>query len=73
MNGKCIMCGESLPEGEFHKIYDCYEYTKKINAQLLEALEYTRTEYEDYIKLPLSTNAMVMIEAAIRTAKGDKL
>ena len=39
MNGKCIMCGKSLPEGEFHKIYDCYNYVKELNTQLLGFLE----------------------------------
>ena len=39
MDGKCILCGASLPEGEFHKVYDCYEYTKKINDELVKAIE----------------------------------
>ena len=39
MDGKCIMCGASLPEGEFHKPYGCYKYTKKMNDELMAALK----------------------------------
>ena len=39
MDGKCILCGASLPEGKFHHPYNCYKYTKKINDELLAALK----------------------------------
>ena len=39
MNGKCIMCGESLSEGEFHNVYDCYEYAEHLKNELVKALQ----------------------------------
>jgi hypothetical protein len=74
MDGKCILCGASLPEGEFHKIYDCYNYVKELNTQLLKLLEeWLETpffsdehDWEEWA-YPFSRR----VEAAIAAAKGE--